>query len=233
VAAHLEDYIGKSQSATSLKELGAICLTAVRSEGYESIAFFKATPGRVESIRINNYPDAYRAYYKDQHFERIDPIIATAVRSQQPFYWSELSRSHALTARQAAFLAELEACGFHSGLTLPFHGPGSSVEILGMCRAQPGPESRSRLAHIYAIGVQTWQMSLKFTQAAPPRIPMLSPRELECLKWSKEGKSYADIGDILGISDRTVEYHISNALRKLEAPDRITAIVRAIHYGIL
>ncbi|UFW53756.1 helix-turn-helix domain-containing protein [Bradyrhizobium arachidis] len=43
---------------------------------------------------------------------------------------------------------------------------------------------------------------------------LLSPRELECLEWSCQGKSAADIGTILDISQRTVAFPRDNARAK-------------------
>jgi DNA-binding CsgD family transcriptional regulator len=58
-------------------------------------------------------------------------------------------------------------------------------------------------------------------------------RERECLRWCKAGKSAWDISRILGISERTAQFHISNAMAKLGAPNRITAVVMAIQRGLL
>ena len=40
------------------------------------------------------------------------------------------------------------------------------------------------------------------------RFPTLSTREREILQWAAAGKSNQVIGDILGISNRTVEVHL-------------------------
>lgn len=40
-------------------------------------------------------------------------------------------------------------------------------------------------------------------------------REKDCLKWFIEGKSAYEIGEILSLSSRTVEWHISNIIKKL------------------
>jgi DNA-binding CsgD family transcriptional regulator len=61
----------------------------------------------------------------------------------------------------------------------------------------------------------------------------LSAREKEILEWIKQGKSTWDISVILGISQSTVNFHIYNTLRKLEATNRVQAIAIAIHMGII
>ncbi|PZQ62231.1 MAG: hypothetical protein DI570_11700 [Phenylobacterium zucineum] len=63
--------------------------------------------------------------------------------------------------------------------------------------------------------------------------PTLSPRQLECLAWAEAGKSARDTGQILGISQRTVEKHLEQAYEVLGVRTRIQAVVRARALGWL
>ena len=63
---------------------------------------------------------------------------------------------------------------------------------------------------------------LRLSQSAayfrPYPLPLgLTARQLECLSWVERGKSAADIGTILGISARTVEFHRAHVMDKLGA----------------
>jgi DNA-binding response OmpR family regulator len=60
----------------------------------------------------------------------------------------------------------------------------------------------------------------------PQRIP-LGERERETLTWAARGKTFAEIGEILGVSRRTVEFHLDNARRKLGVPTRTQALIKA------
>ncbi|WP_162264899.1 helix-turn-helix domain-containing protein, partial [Salmonella enterica] len=46
--------------------------------------------------------------------------------------------------------------------------------------------------------------------------------------WAARGKTSAEIGQILGITKRTVDFHIDNARDKLGVATRTQAIVTAI-----
>jgi DNA-binding CsgD family transcriptional regulator len=61
----------------------------------------------------------------------------------------------------------------------------------------------------------------------------LTSQELECLRWCKEGKTNWEIGEILTISEKTVEFHLSNSMRKLGASNRITAVIMGIKDGLI
>jgi len=55
----------------------------------------------------------------------------------------------------------------------------------------------------------------------------LNERELECLTWSARGKTSPEIATILGLSKRTVNFHVENACRKLNVSTRTEAVVKA------
>lgn len=60
-----------------------------------------------------------------------------------------------------------------------------------------------------------------------PKTVDLGERELEALTWAARGKTFAEIGQILGISRRTIEFHLDNARRKLGVPTRTQALIKA------
>ena len=61
----------------------------------------------------------------------------------------------------------------------------------------------------------------------------LTEREVETLVWSARGKTSAEIATILGLSKRTVDFHIDNARNKLGVATRIEAVVKATASGII
>jgi DNA-binding NarL/FixJ family response regulator len=55
----------------------------------------------------------------------------------------------------------------------------------------------------------------------------LNAREMECLTWSARGKTSPEIAILIGLTKRTVNFHIENACRKLGVATRTEAVVRA------
>ncbi|MTJ82874.1 MAG: hypothetical protein F8N37_17955 [Telmatospirillum sp.] len=70
-------------------------------------------------------------------------------------------------------------------------------------------------------------------QDRPPAPMSLSLREREVLNWLKVGKSSWDISVLLGISERTVNFHVANLLRKLGALNRPQAVAIAVSNGLV
>ncbi len=65
--------------------------------------------------------------------------------------------------------------------------------------------------------------------AAPSRLAnaALTPRETEVLSWLAKGKTNRDIGDILGMSHRTVNKHLEHIFEKLGVETRAAAAALA------
>ncbi|GAB3471755.1 DNA-binding response regulator [Polaromonas eurypsychrophila] len=65
--------------------------------------------------------------------------------------------------------------------------------------------------------------------AAPSRLAdaALTPRETEVLSWLAKGKTNRDIGDILGMSHRTVNKHLEHVFEKLGVETRAAAAALA------
>lgn len=72
----------------------------------------------------------------------------------------------------------------------------------------------ARLAHVARD--QVW-----------PKDVILSAREIETLTWAARGKTSAEIASLLGMSKRTVDFHLDNARDKLGVSTRIQAAVKA------
>ena len=60
-----------------------------------------------------------------------------------------------------------------------------------------------------------------------PKLVQLNDREVETLTWVARGKTSAEIAEILGLTKRTVDFHIDNARTKLGAATRTQAVIKA------
>src|SRR5260221_5998515 len=60
-----------------------------------------------------------------------------------------------------------------------------------------------------------------------PKLVQLNDREVETLTWVARGKTSAAIAQILGLTKRTVDFHIDNARTKLGAATRTQAVIKA------
>jgi DNA-binding NarL/FixJ family response regulator len=66
---------------------------------------------------------------------------------------------------------------------------------------------------------------------ATARVPQLSPREREIIGLMAEGNTAEQIGERITVSVETVRTHVRNAIRKLQARNRVHAIAIALERG--
>lgn len=62
---------------------------------------------------------------------------------------------------------------------------------------------------------------------------VLTEREIDTLTWSARGKTSSEIAMIIGLTKRTVDFHIENARRKLDVATRTEAVVKAASGGLI
>jgi DNA-binding CsgD family transcriptional regulator len=56
---------------------------------------------------------------------------------------------------------------------------------------------------------------------------------MEALKWTMEGKTAWEVSAILGISERSAVFHLTNSMRKLGAINKHQAALRALQLGLM
>lgn len=76
--------------------------------------------------------------------------------------------------------------------------------------------------HAKILARTSAQMRVRYAQHR------LTPREIETLSWVAAGKSYWEIAVILGITERTVRFFMSNARRKLDVVTNPQAVAEAL-----
>ena len=81
-------------------------------------------------------------------------------------------------------------------------------------------------------GARAWNPTETLRQKASTR-ELLSPREVEVLRFLVEGHSNREIAEDLYISERTVDNHVLHILTKLEVPSRTAAATYAVRNGLV
>ena len=61
----------------------------------------------------------------------------------------------------------------------------------------------------------------------------LTDREIEALTWVARGKSSTDIAVLMNVSERTVNFHVNNVIRKLGVATRVQAAIRCALLGLI
>ncbi len=189
-----------------------------------------------EFIAVHNTPIAYLQTFDDAAFARGDPVTQHCKRNTVPIIWSQdtyLSRGAIdRWENQAQF-------GYRSGIAMALHLPEGRHFMIGVDRDQALPNDGGELTRIvadlqlFAVHAQDTALRVLVSEGARPELPALTPRELEVLRWTMDGKVTHEISAQLGIGDRTTVFHLQNAMLKLNCNSKHVAVVRALRLGLL
>lgn len=168
---------------------------------------------------ITTYPEKWTAHYLRSRYELIDPVIAQATQSPEPFRWGA-GLSPSSSRMQQRLLDEAAQFGIRTGFTVPIHdgrGPIAAVTFAANQREAPFEIRVNSHARVLQLMTMYFHAHVRRKLTEENRIGEipLSPREFECLEWATRGKSAWEIGRILGLSRHTVASYLDNAKEKL------------------
>lgn len=164
--------------------------------------------------------------------DQTDPVRQHLARSRLPLNW-QVEQLCLLHSGQIYPL--LKTMGVTQGMSVAIHGKHAVSRLdfySNATRQEMLPTNVQADALLLGVYLQEAAESL-WRKAAPDQGPTLSVRELECLRWSADGKTSSEIGLILGISQRTVYFHMKNVAMKLGVYSTRHAISRAVMMGII
>ena len=203
-----------------------------------------ADEGAGDSIKLM-YMSGSR-YFRHEQFEAsclapggvVSRLIAEWQQSGEP---RVLARPLAVNG-DAEIVDRLESAELRNIALHGVRGPGRRILGFYAFSRLPADSATQRLTyildvvvpHIHTTFVRVQATEARSAATAPRNVGrQITPREAEILRWIKEGKTNADIAEILTLSPWTVKNHVQAILKKLQAQTRSHAVARAMSMGIL
>ncbi|MBC8055938.1 MAG: autoinducer binding domain-containing protein [Rhizobiales bacterium] len=192
--------------------------------------------GEAEFITIDNTPKAYKETFQNPKKGQRDPVMQHCKRKSVPIIWDQ---STYVRDGMGEMWEEQARFGYSSGIALALHMPEGRHFFLGVDRDRPVPEDSAELTRVvadlqlFAVYAQDAAQRILIPVPSEPGLPSLTPRELESLRWTMEGKTAWEVGNVLGISERTAALHINNATHKLGCVNKHQAVLKALRQGFL
>ena len=194
----------------------------------------KTHPG--SAVWIDNYPANWNP--GDPSLCVRDPIIAEIARQPLPVIWGP--DTYVSTGTMDLWDQSAQY-GFHSGIVTPLWLGESKRMLIALTRDKPLDSDPARLMQL--VGEQLLFTSCTkmivddiFKETQPARaenLPKLTLRETECLKYTMDGKTAWEVGVILGMSERTANFHLQNAIKKLDVCNKHQAVIAANKLGLI
>lgn len=187
-------------------------------------------------VSIGNTPDQFLDASANPEAVKRDPVIKRMKRLSVPFTYDQ-----ELYVREGAgdLWEEQAQFGYSTGISVALHLQDHKHFLLGVDRERALPsdvdEVTNLLASLQLLAVHAQDAALRLlgVQAASIDVPKLTSRELDVLRWTMEGKSAWAVGEILSVSENTVNFHLRNVFRKLGSASKHQAVLKAIALGLL
>ena len=210
-----------------------------RQLGFDTVAAVTVVDrgvGKSDFVNVHNTPQAYLDAYDDGLASRRDPVMQHCKRGSVPIIWDQDTY---VSQGQGEKWEHQARFGYRTGIAMALHMPEGRHFMLGVDRDQPLPEDSQELQRLvadlqlFAVHAQDAALRLLVPPSAQPERPRLTPRELEALRWTMDGKTAWEVGAVLGISERTAVMHVNNAMHKLGCATKHQAVLKALRLGLI
>jgi len=110
-----------------------------------------------------------------------------------------------------------------------YHGESAAIVIRAAQGMDGWPANKATITREFgALGQYFHQHMLRIFGRGNEKAIIVSAREIDCLKWMAAGKTAWEVSTILGISERTVRFHLNAAREKLKCTTTTQAVAKAV-----
>jgi LuxR family quorum-sensing system transcriptional regulator SolR len=209
-----------------------------RGLGFEHCGYLIGVPVHGKSwqfVMMNNFSRSWQERYRRHGFCTIDPTIQYAKEAVLPLTWSsDLFDTEPLSELSK----EVKAVGFNHGWTQPLRDSRGRFGVLTLARSQgviTADELKDKLPMMQWLAHVAHSMLFRVLLAKHQNefVVQLTEREIEFMRLAAEGKTAGDMSALMGVTERTANFHIGNAMVKLSATNKTHAVALAMRLGLL
>lgn len=182
-------------------------------------------------IRFSSLPEQWVQDYEDNNLALIDPIIQHSLSSTSRLVWDE-----SFLQQSPEFAKVTKSYGFRSGISQSMRDVSGLTHLVilvcsDLMSAEKVESIELEVSHLM-LAVQE-VLEAFYLQAKSNKYTALSERELEVLRWAACGKTADETATILGLSERTINYHLGNCAAKLGVRTKTQALLKAVTLNVL
>jgi DNA-binding CsgD family transcriptional regulator len=177
----------------------------------------------------SNLPTAYVSRFDRARFMQL-PLCAMGLAG------SHASRHWTLSERTGLFPEEfydlMHAFGINVGVSFPAY-TADGQRLLFWFAGTRAPLGQAEVNELTMVMLHALDAYAFVKSARTNEHPPLSAREREVVRWTSQGKTSIEIGQILSLSDHTVNAYMTSAIKKLDCVNRTQLVAKAIRYKLI
>ncbi|WJR69413.1 LuxR family transcriptional regulator [Neorhizobium sp. CSC1952] len=179
---------------------------------------------------ITNWPVELMSHFDREGLLQTSPVLRKLRKSTLPFTFD--LETIATDWRGQMSRSIFGRFGLVRGAYFPVHdmsGARGAVSFAG-----DGPLfSRQQMMEIMYVSIHVFERLAEIRDLDVRATDTLTDREIDCLNWTAAGKTSAEIADILGLSEHTVNHYLNRAAKKLDTVNRTQAVAKALRIGLI
>ncbi|WP_414500871.1 LuxR C-terminal-related transcriptional regulator [Zymobacter sp. IVIA_12111.31 C1] len=226
-------FLNAFYNLNDMQDVLDIATKAAQKQGFEFCAWQTQLPiplTQQRSFGLSSTDDEVHRKGREGGYDQ-SPCMQHCSRSTTPFHWYGTT-SDSVFKQAPELFEEYYGWGHRGGWAQ------SAFDSLDTCSVFIADTSQSLTPKMLQAVDMDMQWIATAVHCSMLRMQSakhitLTLREQEILKWSGDGKTAEEIAIILSLSVGTVNFHLRNAMLKLDAPNKISAIVKAIYLRLL
>jgi LuxR family quorum-sensing system transcriptional regulator SolR len=230
-----DDVMHEISTSSSDEAAFKILQEEARRLGMEAVSWVLKPPVTFEDGKIatfDSYSPEWRARYFQNNYLACDPTVKHGLTSLQPLLWSDTKDL------EPEFWEDADAYGLRVGFAQSLWDRHGNCSMLSLSRDRM-EFSQSELA--LKLPQLSWLALIAHTgmvrhiiPAATMKAPTaLSRRETEALQLVSTGLTSQQIADRLRVTKATIDRHMEAVRSKLQAENKVDAVVKAIRWGLI
>lgn len=159
------------------------------------------------------------------------PILAKIADSSVPQYWC-FEDDIPIPPYSQEIKDLMVKYGIINGVIAPINclnGRRYVLRFEGQC---PKP-SQSVLNELGIVAIHAFDVYDRIRKAELVAPKTLTKREIEVIRWTSHGKTSSEIGQILSLSDHTINAYLNNAIKKMDCVNRTQLVAKAIRLKVI
>lgn len=182
-----------------------------------------------------SYPDEWLYLYWKNGYAAVDPVFRAVSRSPGTQIWKRIYQQ-ATSSEELDFIQTAKGFGLADGITTSSVDQTRGLATFYSFAGGEGIDAQRYAELVEYLGLHLHLALMRTARKNAPTtdkcVKELSPREVTILNWIKNGKTNWEVGQILGVTERTVRFHLASIFSKLDVTSRSQAVATAMDHGL-
>jgi DNA-binding CsgD family transcriptional regulator len=215
------------------KALGASLLALVETIGaqrYACLYVRREADGVAIERSISNVPRQWQEVYLERGFDAADPIFKGALRGGSFGFWTEITAGMRLDRSEREVMGVAREFDMKDGFTkrVVLDSGGVAIVMVAGEELVKSERSRASLRMAFDVFANEGARLLRVVDGSELEVESqkkaLSRTQLKVLMMRSEGLTNQAVASAMGRHEKTIECHVTEILRRLDARNMIDAI---------